>query len=65
MAGGEFSILLLAALLAAAVIVWPASIICRRAGYSPYLGLLAILQIANRALLWFLALSPWPSERTS
>jgi hypothetical protein len=48
-----------------AVIAWPASIICRRTGYSPWLGIVAIVPIANIALLWFIALSPWTADRAT
>jgi hypothetical protein len=42
-------------------VVWPTSRICRRAGFSPWLGVLAIVPIANIVLLWFLALAEWPA----
>ena len=45
-----------------AIVVWPAMRICRRIGFSPLLGLLAVVPIANVVLLWFVALSPWPSS---
>jgi hypothetical protein len=41
-------------------VVWPAGRICRRIGFSPWLGLFAIVPIANLALLWFVAISDWP-----
>ena len=42
------------------LIVWPAARICKRIGYSPWLGVFAAVPLANLALLWFVALSPWP-----
>ena len=45
-------------------IAWPAGRICRRIGFSPWLGVFAILPLANIALLWFVALSPWPGSRS-
>ena len=42
-----------------AVVVWPASRIFERAGFSPWLGILAVVPLANLALLWFLAIAPW------
>jgi hypothetical protein len=42
-------------------LVWPTVRICRRAGFPGWLGLIAILPIANVLLLWFLAWAPWPA----
>jgi len=42
------------------VVAWPAGRICRRLGYSPWLGILAVIPLANVVLLWFIALSQWP-----
>ena len=42
-------------------VVWPMARICRRAGFSPWLGVIAIVPIANICLLWFLALASWPA----
>jgi len=41
-------------------VAWPAGRICKRAGFSPWLGLLAFVPVANVILLWFVALTPWP-----
>ena len=46
-------------------VVWPAARICRRLGFSPWLGILAVLPLANLALLWFVALAQWPSADTA
>jgi len=54
-------IIIVVALISAVVVVWPATVICRRVGYSRFLGLLAVVPLANIALLWFVALSRWPS----
>ena len=59
----EISVVAVLAVMALAVI-WPAATICRRLGFSPVLGLLAPLPIANVLLLWFVALSPWPRVDT-
>jgi hypothetical protein len=60
----EYAMILSIALVSAAVVIWPATVICRRVGYSPYLGLLAIVPFANLALLWFVAFSPWAADQT-
>jgi predicted membrane protein len=39
---------------------FPATKICSRLGFSPYLGLLAIVPVANIGLLFFVAFSKWP-----
>ena len=48
----------------ALLVIWPMAMICRRIGLSPWLGVLAAVPLANVALLWFLALSPWPKADT-
>jgi hypothetical protein len=46
-------------------VVWPAARICRRAGFSPWLGVLAVVPLANLVLLWFVAFATWPAaDRT-
>lgn len=42
------------------LLVWPAARICKRIGFSPWLGVLAALPIANVILLWVVAFVPWP-----
>ena len=49
-------------LLYAAVVVVPATMVCRKAGFSPWLGLLAIVPFANILLLWYLAVARWPNQ---
>ena len=44
-----------------ALVAYPASRICSRLGFSPWLGLLAVVPIANIFLLFFVAFSRWPS----
>lgn len=44
-----------------AAVVYPAMRICRRVGLPPLLGLLAIVPLVNVALLWFVAVTPWPA----
>ncbi|HSY51557.1 MAG TPA: hypothetical protein VLC46_22330 [Thermoanaerobaculia bacterium] len=57
------AVIIFVALVSTAAVVWPAARICRRAGYSPFLGFAAIVPLANIALLWFIALSPWQTNR--
>ncbi|HEV7487918.1 MAG TPA: hypothetical protein VGQ65_19785 [Thermoanaerobaculia bacterium] len=59
----EYITILSIAFVAAAVVIWPATVICRRLGYSAYLGFLAIVPFANLALLWFVAFSPWAMDQ--
>jgi energy-converting hydrogenase Eha subunit B len=61
----ELLVLFISVLIMAGVILWPATRICAKAGYSPWLGLLAIIPIGNVFLLWFLAFSEWPARRIS
>jgi hypothetical protein len=49
-----------AMLLMAFVVIWPAATICRRLGFSGWLGFLAVVPMVNLLLLWFVALSDWP-----
>ena len=46
------------------LIIWPVTRILRRAGFSAWLAVLAIIPGANLALLFFFAFAPWPSQRT-
>jgi hypothetical protein len=46
------------------IVIWPASRICRRIGFSPVLGVLAVLPLANLLLLWYVALAEWPRVET-
>lgn len=54
-----FIVVILAVSLVA--VVWPAARICQRAGFSPWLGVLIVVPLANILLLWFVAFSPWPA----
>ena len=56
---------LLIVLVGGLVIIWPATKICAKAGYSPWLGILVVIPIANVVLLWFLALAEWPARPTA
>ena len=47
------------------LVVWPAARICRRTGFSPWLGILAAVPVANIVLLWFIALAAWPSSKSA
>jgi hypothetical protein len=60
----EYVMILSIALVSGAVVIWPATVLCRRLGFSPFLGFLAIVPLANVALLWFIALSPWAADQT-
>jgi hypothetical protein len=62
MALEEYVVIVAVALISATVIIWPAAVICRRTGYSPWLGLIAIVPLAQIALLWFVAFSPWAAD---
>ena len=44
-------------------LVIPACLICRKAGYSPWLGLVSIVPFTCFILIWFLALASWPALR--
>ena len=55
---------LVIAVFVAVLIVWPATRICAKAGYSSWLGLLTVVPIANVILLWFLALADWPRPKS-
>jgi energy-converting hydrogenase Eha subunit B len=50
-------------LVVAVIVVWPASRVCAKAGYSPWLGVAAVIPVVNVLLLWFPALAEWPSRR--
>lgn len=50
-------------LVSLAVVVWPAARICRKAGFSPWLGILSVVPLLNFALLWFVAFASWPSDQ--
>ena len=50
-------------LVMAIIVVVPAWRICARAGYSGWLGLLAVVPLANLVLLYFLAFADWPALR--
>lgn len=43
--------------------IWPAARLCAKAGFSPWLGVLVVIPLANVALIWFLALAQWPKQR--
>jgi hypothetical protein len=48
----------------AALVVTPFFLIFKKAGYSPWLSLLMVLPIVNFVMLYFLAFSRWPTQRT-
>ena len=47
----------------ALVMIWPAATICRRLGFSPLLGVLIVVPVANVILLWYLALRSGRASR--
>jgi hypothetical protein len=47
------------------VFIWPAARICRRVGFSPWLGILIMVPLANLLLLWFIAVAEWLNLRPS
>jgi hypothetical protein len=59
----ELVTLLVVMAITALAVIWPAARICRKAGYSPALGILAVVPLANIVLLWFLGFAEWPSRR--
>ena len=61
----ELITVLLVGLISAAVVIWPASRVCAKAGYSPWLGLVAVVPGFNLLLLWYLAIAEWPSRRAA
>lgn len=50
-------------LLAAVIVVYPLWRICAKAGYPGWLAMLALVPLANVALLYFLAFAEWPALR--
>lgn len=40
---------------------FPATRICGRLGFSPWLGLVAIVPVANIVLLFYVAFAAWPA----
>ena len=56
---------LLVVVVVAIVVIWPASRICAKAGYSPWLGIAAAIPVANILLLWVLAVAEWPARRAA
>lgn len=60
----EFGVIL-AILCMGLIVIWPASRICSRLGFSPWLGILAVVPLANVLLLWFVAFTTWPKAPLS
>lgn len=61
MGGGH----LLWVLIMALIIIVPMWRICTKAGYTGWLGVLAVVPLANLILLYFLAFADWPALRRS
>lgn len=51
-------------LVVAIAVVIPVWRICQRTGYSGWMGLLILIPMVNLFLLYFLAFSAWPADRT-
>lgn len=51
-------------LVMAAIMIVPFWFIFAKAGYSKWLSLLMVVPLVNLVLLYFLAFSRWPSQRT-
>ena len=49
-------------LLSVIVFLWPATRICMRMGFSPWLMLLTFVPIGNLILLWYVAYATWPAQ---
>ena len=60
----ELFIVLVVGAVSAILVIWPAARVCAKAGYSPWLGIAAVIPVANVILLWFLALAEWPARRS-
>lgn len=45
------------------LVVIPVYRICKRAGYSGWLGLLILVPMVNLMLLYFIAFSDWPASK--
>ena len=53
------TVLLIAAI--AALVVWPYTRIFRKAGFSPWLGLLMLVPVVNIIMIFYLAFADWPA----
>lgn len=58
----EIWVLISAAVLLLAI-VYAAGRVCRKAGFSSWLGILSIIPLANVFLLFYLAFKDWPHKR--
>ncbi len=52
---------LLVIFVVALVVVWPCCRICSKAGFPPFLGLLALFPVVNFGLLLYVAFAEWPA----
>ncbi len=59
---GEMLVVTIWGAIVVAALAIPAVLICRKAGFPPLLGLLAVVPVVNVLLLWYVALAPWPSR---
>jgi hypothetical protein len=51
----------IALVIGAVLVAFPAGRVCKRVGFSPWLGLLAMFPLFNLLLLWYVALADWPN----
>tara|TARA_R110000851_G_scaffold165169_1_gene309656 strand:- start:78 stop:305 length:228 start_codon:yes stop_codon:yes gene_type:complete len=51
-------------LVIAVLVVIPAWRICKRIGYPGWMGILILIPLANLILLYFIAFSDWPADKT-
>lgn len=62
MIGAPEVVIVAVLLVSLAAVAYPASRICTRVGFSPAIGLLAVVPMANLVLLWYVASAPWPID---
>lgn len=61
----ELLIVAVIGVMSAILVIWPASRVCSKAGFSPWLGVMVVIPLANVCLLWFLAIAKWPDRLVS
>jgi hypothetical protein len=59
----ELVVILVIGFFSVFVFAYPADRICRKAGYSPWWGVLVVFPIANFVWVWYLGLADWPALR--
>jgi hypothetical protein len=51
-------------LIGAIVVIYPSTRILRRAGFSPWWGVLMVVPLLNLVLMWVFAFAKWPKIQT-